>query len=145
MAADVSIVALNQAIRGQGRVFKKNHTISTTVNAASRSALQNVTGILYNQLRIVGISVSSEYNTNWRIKFYSKDTGIVTAYSDNTYIGELQIVALSSNANSVYEGDVESDLFYIDSDNTNEIHLIAENIGANNSKLYLTIMYTEAD
>lgn len=145
MAADVSIVALSQAIRGQGRVFKKLHTISTTVNAGARSALQNVTGILYNQLKIVGLAVSSEYNTNWRIKFYSKDTGVATVYSDNTYIGELEIVSLSSNANSVYEGDVESDLFYIDSDNTNEIHLIAENIGSTNSRLYLTILYVEAD
>lgn len=145
MAADVSIVALTQAIRGQGRIFKKNLTISTTVNAGARSAIQNVTGILYNQLQIVGLSISSEFNTNWRIKFYSKDTGIVTAYNNNTYIGELQVVSLSPNANSVYEGDVESDLFYIDSDNTNEIHLIAENIGATNSELYITILYVEAD
>jgi len=145
MAADVSIVALNQAIRGQGRVFKKNHTISTTVNAGARSSIQNVTGILYNRTKITGLAISSEHNTNWRIKFYSKDIGAATVYSNNTYIGELQVVSLSSNANSVYEGDVESDLFYADSDNTNEIHLIAENTGATNSKLYLTILYVEAD
>lgn len=145
MAADVSIVSLNQAIRGQGRVFKKSYTISTTVNAGARSALQNVTGILYNSLRIVGLVISSEYNTNWRIKFYSNDTGVATTYINNTYIGELEIVSLSSNANSVYEGDVESDLYYIDNDNTNEIHLIAENIGSTNSRLQLSILYAEAD
>ncbi len=143
--ADVSVVALNQSIRGQGRVFVKSRDISTTVAAGARSALTNLTGILYNKLRIIGVAVVSEVNTNWRIKFYSRDTGIVSAYNSDTYIGDLEIASLSATENAYFEGSVESDLYYWDADNSNEIHIIAENIGSVTSKVFVSILYAQAD
>lgn len=145
MAADVSIVALNQAIRNQNRIFIKQKDFSTTIDAGSRSSLTNLTGILYSKICIVGLAVSSEANTDWRIKFYRKDTGVVTSYVTNTYCGELEITNLSANATPSYEGDVEASLYYEDKDLTNEIHLIAENIGSVTSKVLITIFYVASD
>lgn len=142
---DVSMVALEQSIRGQGRVFIKTSDISITVAAGARSALTNITGLQYNKLKILGVAVVSEANTNWRIKFYSKDTGIVSAYNNDTYIGDLEITSLSATAGSYFEGSVESNLFYWDADQTNEIHFIVENTGSVTSKLFVTISYAQAD
>jgi len=145
MTADVSIVALNQVIRNQGRIFVKTHNFSTTIAAGARSALTDLTGILYSKICIVGLAVSSEANTDWRIKFYGKDTGVVTTYATNTYYGELEITNLSANATPSYEGDVEANLYYEDKDLTNEIHLIAENIGSVTSKVFIKIFYVASD
>lgn len=142
--ADVSMVALDQSIRGQGRVFVKTNDFSVTIAAGARSALTNLI-VLYNKLRIIGVAVVSEANTNWRIKFYSKDTGIVSAYNSDTYIGDVEITSLSATAGTYFEGSVESNLFYSDADQTNEIHLIAENIGSVTSKLFVSILYAQAD
>jgi len=143
--ADVSVVALEQSIRGQGRVFVKTSDISTTVAAGARSALTNITGLQYNKLNILGVAVVSEVNTNWRIKFYRKDTGIVSAYNNDTYIGDLEIASLSATAGAYFEGSVEANLFYWDADQTNEIHFIAENIGSVTSKVFVSILYAQAD
>ncbi len=145
MTADISIVALSQAIRNQERMFIKQNDFSTTIAAGARSALTNLTGILYNKICIVGLAISSEANTDWRIKFYRKDTGVVTTYATNTYCGELEITNLSANATPSYEGDVEANLYYEDKDLSNEIHLIAENIGSVTSKVLITISYTASD
>lgn len=143
--ADVSVVALEQSIRGQGRVFIKTKDFSTTIAAGARSGLTNITGLQYNKLNILGVAVVSEANTNWRIKFYSKDTGIVSAYNNDTYIGDLEITSLSATAGTYFEGSVESNLFYSDADQTNEIHLISENIGSVTSKVFVSILYAQAD
>lgn len=148
-AGDLSIVSLNQTIRNQGRIMRRTYDFSATINAGSRSALTNITGVVYNKIGIVGVSVSSEFNTNWRLKFYSKDTGVNTVYNNNTFSGALDITGLSANANTVYEGDVEADLYYEDADSPtgsdHEIHVIVENTGGTNSKVFITIFYVEAD
>jgi hypothetical protein len=146
MAGDASVVGLTAVIRNQSRVFIITNDFSTTIAAGARSALTNIPGVLFNSLCIVGVAVISENNTDWRIKFYKKDTGIVTAYNNDNHIGDVEICSLSATASTYYEGSVESSLFYWDADMTNEIHVIAENIGAvNTSKLFLNILYTEAD
>lgn len=148
MASDVSVVGLTAIIRNQNRVWVTSYNFSTTIAAGARSALTNITSIgPFNKICIVGISTSSDANTNWRFKFYSKDTGVVTTYSDNTYIGELEVILPSVNAaaSPAYEASVESNLYYWDADNTNEIHIIAENTGSNTSKVLVRILYTEAD
>jgi hypothetical protein len=146
MAGDASVVGLTAVIRNQSRVFVITDDFSTTIAAGARSSLTNIPGVLFNSICIVGIAVISEANTDWRIKFYKKDTGIVAAYNSDTYIGDLEITSLSATAGAYFEGSVEASLFYWDADMTNEIHVIAENIGAvNTSKLFLNILYTEAD
>lgn len=146
--ADVSMVALEQSLRNQGRISRRTNDFSATINAGARSSLTNITGVLYNNIRIVGVSVSSEANTNWRVKFYRNDTGAGTVYNDNSFCGSLDITGLTSNANSIFEGDVEANLFYEDADSPagsmHEIHLIIENTGGSNSKVFLTIFYTGA-
>jgi len=145
--ADVSMVALEQSIRGQGRVFVKANDFTTTIAAGGRSALTNLTNILYSKIKIIGISVSSEADTNWRFKFYSKDTGVVTDYATNTFIGDIEVINPSVNAAAApsYEAGVESNLYYWDQDGTNEIHFIAENTGSVTSKVLVRILYAEAD
>ncbi len=145
MAADASIVGLTGIIRNQERVFVITHDFSTTIPAGSRSLITNIPGVLYNSICIVGVALISEANTNWRIKFYKKDTGIVNAYNTDTYIGDIEITTLSPTANTYYEGSAESTIYYWDADMTTEIHVIAENIGSVTSKLFLNILYTEAD
>lgn len=146
MAGDASVVGLTGIIRNQSRVFVVTKDISTTVAAGARSALTNITGVLYSSINIVGIALISEANTDWRIKFYKRDTGIVTTYITDTYIGDIEITSLSATASTYFEGSAESNLFYWDADQTNEIHVIAENIGqVNTSKLFINILYTEAD
>ncbi len=146
MAGDASVVGLTAVIRNQSRVFVITNDFSTTIAAGARSALTNIPGVLFNSICVVGVAVISEANTDWRIKFYKKDTGIVGAYNSDTYIGDVEIISLSATAGAYYEGSVESALFYWDADMTNEIHVIAENIGqVNTSKLFLNILYTEAD
>ena len=147
--ADLSVVSLAQVIRGSARIFARTHDFSGTINAGARSALTNITGVIYNKICIVGASVSSEFNTNWRIKFYRRDTGAGAAYNSNTLSGILEIASLTSNVNAVFEGNVDASLFYEDADSPtgslHEIHLIMENMGAVNSRVFLTLYYTEAD
>jgi hypothetical protein len=146
MAGDASVVGLTAVIRNQARVFVVTNDFSITIAAGARSALTNIPGVLFNSICIVGVAVVSEANTDWRIKFYKKDTGIVSAYNSDTYIGDVEVASLSGTAGAYFEGSVEASLFYWDADMTNEIHVIAENIGAvNTSKLVLNILYTEAD
>jgi hypothetical protein len=146
MAGDASVVGLTAVIRNQARVFVVTNDFSITIAAGARSALTNIPGVLFNSICIVGVAVVSEANTDWRIKFYKKDTGIVSAYNSDTYIGDVEVASLSETAGAYFEGSVEASLFYWDADMTNEIHVIAENIGAvNTSKLVLNILYTEAD
>lgn len=146
MAGDASIVGLTAVIRNQGRVFIVTQDFSTTIAAGARSTLINITGILYNSICIVGVAYISEANTDWRIKFYKRDTGIVTTYATDTYIGDIEIKSPSATASTYYEGSAEANLYYWDADQTNEIHVIAENIGnTNTSKLFLNILYTGAD
>jgi hypothetical protein len=146
MAGDASVVGLTAIVRNQGRVFVITRDFSTTIAAGARSALTNIPGVLFNSICIVGAAIVSEANTDWRIKFYKKDTGIVSAYNNDTYIGDLEVTSLSPTASTYFEGSVEAGLFYWDQDMTNEIHVIAENIGqVNTSKLFLNILYTEAD
>ncbi len=145
MAGDASVVGLTAVIRNQERVFVVTKDIAS-VAAGARSALTNITGVLYSSICIVGVAVVSELNTDWRIKFYKRDTGIAAAYNSDTYIGDIEVASLSATTSTYFEGSVESNLYYWDADMTNEIHVIAENIGqANASKLYLNILYTEAD
>lgn len=146
MAGDASVVGLTAVIRNQSRVFVVTKDFSTTIAAGARSALTDITGVLFNSICIVGVAVISEANTDWRIKFYKKDTGIAAAYNSDTYIGDIEVESLSTTAGAYFEGSMESSIFYWDSDMTGEIHVIAENIGqVNTSKLFLNILYTEAD
>ncbi len=147
MTGDVSIVGLTGLLRNQGKVWVTTVDFSVTIAAGARSALTNITGIgPFSKIYITGVAAVSEANTDWRIKFYKKDTGIVAAYNTDTYIGDVEIASLSATASSYYEGSVECLIPYWDQDGTYEIHLIAENIGqVNTSKLFLNIMYSEAD
>jgi len=147
--ADLSVVSLAQVIRGSARIFARTSNFSATINAGARSALTNITAVVYYKICIVGVAVSSEFNTNWRIKFYRRDTGAGVAYDNNTFSGALEIASLTPNANNIFEGEVEASLFYEDADSptgsAHEIHVIMENMGAVNSKVLLTLYYTEAD
>ena len=119
---------------------------SATINAGARSALTHITRIgPFNKLYITGVAVSSEVNTTWRIKFYKKDTGIVTTYANNTFIGDVEITSLSATASTYFEGSVECLIPYWDQDQTNEIHIIAENTGQTNSKVFVNIIFSDAD
>lgn len=144
----VSIVSLLGNIRAQGKVWVFENDFSTTIAAGARSSLTNITNIgEFNKLLIVGVSTSSEANTNWRVKFYSKDTGVGTAYGSNTYIGDVELTSPSVNAaaSPSYEASVESNLYYWDQDKTNEIHFIMENIGSVTSKVLVRILFVEAE
>ena len=142
----VSIVQSTTEIKNQGRIWLTTVDFSTTIAGGARSALTNITNIgPFVKLYIVGIAAISEANTNWRIKFYKKDTGIVAAYNTDTYVGDVEITSLSTTASTYYEGSVECSIPYWDNDGTNEIHLIAENIGQTTSKLFLNIFYSQAD
>ena len=142
----VSIVQSTTTIKNQGRIWLTTVDFSNTIAGGARSALTNITSIgPFNKIYIVGIAAVSEVNTDWRIKFYKKDTGIGAAYNSDTYVGDVEIASLSATASTYYEGSVECEIPYWDADGTYEIHLIAENIGQTTSKLFLNIFYSEAD
>lgn len=143
----VSVVSLLGNLRAQGKLWVKTNDFSVTIAAGARSSLTNITGIgPFNKINIVGVAIVSEANTDWRIKFYQNDTGIGAAYNSDTYLGDVEITSLSTTASTYYEGSVESSLYYWDADQTNEIHIILENIGAvNTSKAFLKILYVEAE
>lgn len=142
----VSVVSLLGSLKAQGKVWILTKDISTTVAAGARSSIQHIDRIgPFNKLYITGVAIVSEANTNWRIKFYKKDTGIVAAYNTDTYIGDVEITSPSATAGSYYEGSVECSIPYWDQDQTNEIHLIAENIGQVTSKVFINIIFTEAE
>jgi hypothetical protein len=146
MASDVSIVGLTGIVRNQGRIWNMTNDFSSTIASGARSSLTNITGIgPFNKMFIIGVAIVSEANTNWRIKFYKKDTGIGAAYNTDTYIGDVEITSLSSTAGSYFEGSVECSIPYWDADNSNEIHIIVENIGTLTSKLFINILFSEAD
>jgi hypothetical protein len=142
---NLSLVGLTGILRAQAKVYVATNDFSSTINAGARSVLTNITKIQYNKINIVGIALISETNTDWRLKLYKQDTGMVAAYNSDTYIGDIEITSPSATTGSYYEGSAEASIFYWDADNSNEIHIIAENIGANNSKLFVNILYTEAD
>ena len=121
------------------------YDFSTTINSGARSPDTNITGLYSNKIKIVGVAVSSESDTDWRVKFYSQDTFDGAGYDSNTFIGNVEITALSAEATGNYVGDVETDLYYVDSDTSKELHVILENSGANNSKAYLTILYLNVE
>jgi len=142
----VSVVGFTGALKNQGKIWLTTVDFSVTIAGGARSALTNITSIgPFVKLYIVGIAAISEANTNWRIKFYKKDTGIVAAYNTDTYVGDVEIASLSATASTFYEGSVECAIPYWDADGTNEIHLIVENIGQTTSKLFLNIFYSQAD
>jgi hypothetical protein len=142
----VSIVQSTTTIKNQGKIWLTTFDFSTTIAGGARSTLSDITNIgPFVKLYIVGIAAISEANTDWRIKFYKRDTGIGAAYNTDTYVGDVEIASLSSTADTYYEGSVECSIPYWDADGTNEIHLIAENIGQTTSKLFLNIFYSQAD
>jgi len=142
----VSVVSLLGSLRAQGRIWVLTKDISTTVAAGARSLIQHIDRIgPFNKLYITGVALVSEANTNWRIKFYKRDTGIVGAYNTDTYIGDVEIASLSATAGAYYEGSVECSIPYWDQDKTNEIHFIAENIGQVTSKVFVNIIFTDAE
>lgn len=119
---------------------------SSTINAGARSTDTNITGLkAKDKIKIVGVVISSENDTNWRVKFYSRDSFDGTTYVTNTFSGNIEVTSLTANAVGNYEGDCESDLFYQDKDRTKELHIILENSGAVNSKAFLTFLYVKAD
>ncbi len=142
----VSIVGFTGLLKNQGKIWLTTVDFSVTIAGGARSALTNITSIgPFVKLYIVGIAAISEANTDWRIKFYKQDTGIGAAYNSDTYVGDVEIASLSATASTYYEGSVECEIPYWDNDGTNEIHLIAENIGQTTSKLFLNIFYSQAD
>ncbi len=142
----VSVVSLLGSLRAQGRVWVLTTDISTTVAAGARSPIAHITRIgPFNKIYITGVALVSEANTNWRIKFYKRDTGIVAAYNTDTYIGDVEVASLSATASTYYEGSVECSIPYWDNDQTNEIHLIAENIGQVTSKVFINILFVDAE
>ncbi len=142
----VSVVSLLGSLKLQGRIWVLTKDFSTTIAAGARSAITHIDRIgPFNKLYITGVAVSSEANTNWRIKFYKKDTGIITTYANNTYIGDVEIASLSATASTYFEGSVECSIPYWDEDKTNEIHIIVENIGQLTSKVLVNIIFSDAD
>ena len=143
----VSVVGFTGALKNQGKIWLTTVDFSVTIASGARSALTNITSIgPFSKIYIVGIAAISEINTDWRIKFYKKDSGIgVATYNSDTYVGDVEITSLSATASTFYEGSVECSIPYWDADGTNEIHLIAENIGQTTSKLFLNIFYSQAD
>lgn len=145
-ASEETLALIKARFENRASVFVATNDFSSTINAGARSALVNIPGVPFNSIRIVGVAAISELNTDWRLKFYKKDTGIAAAYNSDTYIGDLEVVSLSPTEDTYFEGSVEANLHYWDADMTGEIHVIAENIGpVNNSKLFLNILYIEAD
>ena len=141
----VSIVGSLGLIGSQTTIWMIKNDFSTTIAAGARSALTNIVNVgPFIKIYIVGIAISSEANTNWRVKFYSKDTGIGATYDLDTYLGDVEIASLSATAGTFYEGSVECAIPYWDYDGTYEIHMILENIGSVTSKALVTILYSEA-
>lgn len=126
-------------------VYTTVYDFSATINAGARSPDTNITGLYSNKTKIVGVAISSENDTDWRVKFYSEDTFDGTGYDSNTFIGNVEITILTADATGNYVGDDEMDLYYVDTDTTKELHVILENFGANNSKAYLTVLYVNVE
>lgn len=128
------------------KLYTITHDFSVTIAAGARSSDTNITGLKANKIKITGLAISSENDTTWRAKFYDKDSFDNTGYNDNTFIGNIEVNALSANANANYEGDTESALFYWDTDRSKELHVILENTGAvNTSKAFVTFLYNKSD
>lgn len=120
-------------------VYAVTNDFSVTINAGNRSADTSITGLESNKIKIIGVAVSSENDTDWRVKFYSSSTFDGTTYADNTFMGNIELYSFSSNAVGAYEADAEAELCISTSSNT--LYVILENFGSNNSKAYLTVCY----
>ena len=120
-------------------IYSVTNDFSVTVNAAARSADTSIAGLISNKIKIVGVAITSENDTDWRIKFYSGSTFDGSTYATSAFMGHIELSSLSANAVGAYEGDAEAELCIETASNT--LYVILENYGSNNSKAFLTFCY----
>ena len=119
--------------------YSVTNDFSVTVAAGARSPDTSITGLQSNKIKIVGVSVSSENDTDWRVKFYSGPTFDGTTYVNNTFMGNIELYSFSDNAAGAYEADAEAELCIETANET--LYVILETFGSNTSKALLNVCY----
>lgn len=96
---------------------------------------ENLTALVTNKIRIVGVAIQSDQQLDYRAIFFSKDSFADTDLDVDTFVGEVELDMLSygfqiAGANQWYMVVNGLSIDYEDEDGTCELHTSLQNLSA---------------
>lgn len=115
------------------RSLKSTHFTDQIIQNAIES--ENLTGLLGNKIRIVGVALQSDQSLNYRVFFHKKDTFATVDLDTDRFCGEIGIDLPTNGfqiagAGKYYLDMRGTDIDYEDEDVSSELHVSLQNLSA---------------
>lgn len=158
--ASADVMAIG-GVGGGGAAVSALHTITSDKDTHFYEAInqnateeENLTGLVANKIRIVGVAIQADQSLDFRCIFFSTDDFANTDLDVDDFIGEVELDIPSygfqiAGANQYYMVVNGLSIDYTDDDGTNELHIALQNLSSTaknqttTGEVRIVVMYEE--